>query len=667
MKKIICIALFCCLCTVISNAVSEDCNDGTNRCVRQHQPVVVSATRWETTGIPTASSISIITREQIIASGASRLADLLRGQGGVQLQDLYGDGSRTTVGIRGFGENAGANTLVLVDGRRLNNTDLKSPDLGFISIKDIERIEIIQGSAAVLFGDQAVGGVINIITKKVEGLELSAEAGLGSYGLNKQVIRLANRFDNGTGVRVSAERREADNFRVHNDLSYDNLFANLDYTWEKGRAFVEYLHVDEDLETPGALFRENLAISRSAVRQLGAMDFNDTVSDSGRAGITFMLDPAWEFAAEYTHRNEDVDGCLVFCTPFSQHRLARAFNPRIRGKLPLFNSNLQIIAGADIENTEYKLISGVGDTVNDQDMHSVYGLFTIPVHAQFSFTGGIRYAEVENDNFIRDPFTAPFPLLTRKQNTDEQVAWSAGVVYTPRSNLRLFIKGERVFRFPLADELSGTATPASDLQTQTGYSYETGFEWQHRTLDGKVSVFYLDLEDEIAFDPNAGVFGANINFDPTRRIGSILELNWYPLDNLHVGGQYTFTHARFDSGPYDGNRIPLVADHQLQANATWHFYPQWSLYGEVFLISDRVAGADLEDTFPHLPGYGVSNIHLRYDNDSVSISGKINNLFDKEYSDFAATGFNENIGFALDTGYYPAPGRTFMLTLGWQY
>ena len=653
------VALFLCQLSAITSQADEN--------TLQMDTLVISATRWETLGIPTASSITVITREQIIESGANRVVDILRGQGGVQIQDLYGDGSRSIVSLRGFGENAGSNTLILVDGRRLNNTDLKSPDLSFISVKDIERIEIVQGSASVLFGDQAVGGVINIITRKAGALDLAAEAGYGSYGHNFQIAKIANRFENGIGIRVSAERRHSGNYRNHNDLDYDNLFANLGYEWKRGKGFVEYQHVHEDLETPGALFKENLAVSRTGVRPLGKMDFNDSTSDVGRIGGSFLISPDWEFAAEYTSRIENVNGCLIFCTTFEQHRLARAFNPRLRGNIPVAGQNLQLIIGADLEYTDYKLISGVGDTKNDQDMYAVYTLMTLPINHQFSLTGGVRYATVNNDNFKRDPFTPPFPLLTSKKDSDNQTAYSLGIVYTPAQAWRLFLKGETVFRFPLADELSGTAAPSALLKTQTGESYEAGIEWQNYHMRTKLTGFKLDLDDEIAFDPTAGFFGANINFDPTERIGSIVEINFVPLEQLDIGVQYTYTHAEFDGGPFSGKRIPFVAEHQFHLNSTWRFQPDWSLFGEVFIISDRVAIGDMGGEYPHLPGYGIGNMNLRYDNDNLSLSAKVSNILDREYSNSAAIGLNENIGFALDTGFYPAPERNFMITIGYQY
>jgi iron complex outermembrane receptor protein len=116
------------------------------------EEIIVTATRSEQNIINTPSSIKVISAADIKTSGALHVVDVLRNQGGVQISGLFGDGSRATVSVRGFGGNAQANTLIMVDGRRLNNADLGNPDLNSISINSIERIEILRGSAGVLFG-----------------------------------------------------------------------------------------------------------------------------------------------------------------------------------------------------------------------------------------------------------------------------------------------------------------------------------------------------------------------------------------------------------------------------------------------------------------------------------------------------------------------------------
>ena len=131
--------------------------------------IVVSATRAPDRSIGTAANIQVIDRREITASGAANVTELLRGRAGVHVRDLFGDGSNATVDMRGFGATAASNVLVLVDGRRLNpSSDVGTLFFNSVPLQEVERIEIVQGSAGVLFGNQAIGGVINVITRRPE-------------------------------------------------------------------------------------------------------------------------------------------------------------------------------------------------------------------------------------------------------------------------------------------------------------------------------------------------------------------------------------------------------------------------------------------------------------------------------------------------------------------
>lgn len=120
--------------------------------------VVVTATRYEekTTDVP--ASVSVITEEDIKRSTAQNIPDLLRTLPGVLVNDITGNRRSFTVDLRGFGETAPLNTLVLVDGRRLNEPDLSGVDWTEIPIERVSRIEVIRGGrGSVLYGDNATG------------------------------------------------------------------------------------------------------------------------------------------------------------------------------------------------------------------------------------------------------------------------------------------------------------------------------------------------------------------------------------------------------------------------------------------------------------------------------------------------------------------------------
>ena len=130
-------------------------------------PPPTQRTNRQFNGIVGAST-TVITAQDIAHSPAQTLQEIIAQTPGVQLTTLYGgvNGAQTSVDLRGFGAFATANTLVLINGRRVNDIDMPGVDFSTIPRDSIERIEITRGnSGAVLYGDNAVGGVINIVTK----------------------------------------------------------------------------------------------------------------------------------------------------------------------------------------------------------------------------------------------------------------------------------------------------------------------------------------------------------------------------------------------------------------------------------------------------------------------------------------------------------------------
>jgi iron complex outermembrane receptor protein len=127
--------------------------------------VAVSASRLDADSAGTL--VYVINREQIHQSSARNISELLASIPGLHVRSLSGNPfTEGTIDLRGFGPAAGQNTLILVDGRRLNDVDLSSTDIGGVSISAIERIEVQPGGGSVLYGDGASGGTINIITRQ---------------------------------------------------------------------------------------------------------------------------------------------------------------------------------------------------------------------------------------------------------------------------------------------------------------------------------------------------------------------------------------------------------------------------------------------------------------------------------------------------------------------
>ena len=614
------------------------------------EDITVSATRWETSGVPVPASISVITREDILNSGATNVTEVLSGQGGLQIRDLLGDGSRSVIDMRGFGSTGSANTLILIDGRRINNTDLASPRLNNIFIKDIERVEITRGSAAVLYGDQAVGGVVNIITRRPAEFEASVEAGLGSFDSQQQTVHVSKRFDNNVGVRLSGLRSRTDGYRDNSKNKYLNGFLSLDYEAKRGRAFVDLQQTHEDLRLPGALTEAQVDADRK--QTLFPLDFNNSINKAARVGGEVTLTRHWDFAGEITYRDDDVDGVLTGLD-IKQTRRQTSFNPRVRGRFDVAGRQLTLLAGTDFLDTRYKLVSPFGTQFGDQELLSVYSLLTIPVTDVISVSGGVRRAWHERE------LVDGFRFFPGDEFSDNETATTIGLSAAPLDNVRVFLKREENYRFPLLDEEMNVFTLSTLLETQTGVSYETGIEYNSIAWNAGVTAYTMDIDDEINVDPTA--FLENINLEETRHRGVIVDADVSPVDGMQIGANYTFTDARITAGQFADNRIPLVAKHQARLFVNQRILSGLNLYGDIQYISDRNAGGDFDGTNLKLKGFTVANLNLRYTRQNLSVEARVNNLFDRTYNGSASENFLGNVGF------FPAPERNFFVTIGYNF
>jgi iron complex outermembrane receptor protein len=618
--------------------------------------VVVSAARTEQSTLTTPASISVITREQIEASGARHIVEVLRGQGGVQINDLYGDGSRASIGMRGFSETANSNTLVLVDGRRLNNIDLSAADLNSISLKDVARIEIVHGSAGVLFGDQAVGGVINIITNGSRGQIGLVEVSAGSYdALGVRAVYGDNATEN-LHYRVSAEIRESDNYRrVNNEVEYTNLFAKTGYDYSAGTVFAEAQYVKEDLQLPGSLLQSEVDVDRRQTYVDFLNDFTNSETDMARLGIVHNINSNWSFEAETTYRDVEREiqqsfRGFVISTPSFITSQQVEVTPRFVAAYPVEHGEIQLTAGIDYIDTDYE--SEITSSADKQQMLAEYVQVVVPLKARLNLTVGYRHAKVEDD------VTSGF--VNGKQSTDVDVA-ELGIAYAVNENLKLFGRVDQNFRFAKIDELT-YVSPGTQLEAQTGDSVEAGIEYSNNHSTTKLVVYKLSLEDEIAFDPSApdpfgGNFGANVNFDPTTHQGVILESRYDMGQKVTLSGNYSYTDATFDSGVFEGNQISGVSENSARVDVNYAISPSINTNLGAVYIGSRYRSGDNANTQSKVSGYSVLDMNLAYTYMDWRFNLRVNNLTNRQYAETT-----NSFGSV-----FPSPERNFLLTAAWNF
>ncbi len=640
--------------------------------------IVVSATRSASDVKNTPLAISVITAEEIAHSGAVHLVDVLRSNGGLTISDLFGDGTDASVALRGFSATAQQNTLILIDGRRLNNADNGLPDLNTVAISSIDHIEIVKGSLGSLYGDKAVGGVINIITRQPQALDYGVEAGYGSDDNRSLHANVENSHANGIRYRLSAERRLQDNYRDNNALRLTDVFSTASFTHEQGELFVELQAQDENIEVPGPLFADQLRADRR--QALNPEDYIGTDTWSGRAGLRQQLTDQLEVLAEYTNRRSDTSGQLSSSgipTLFDSKRHHIEYTPRLNLDLPMPAGKGLLTVGADLFSTDYLIHSDFGLTDDTQTQQSVYARAVLPLIEQLTGTVGTRYGKVENEILV-DTLAFGRSLPSGTQLDDNEHAWELGLSYQLTSEWRVTGRLDRNFRFVTADEYSavadnnfftrlfafGQTVPLPS--TQTGLTHELGLHWQNQTAMLGVQLYQLDINDEIVFDP---LLFLNTNTGDTRRRGIELEGRVILTDNLDLSANWNMTDAEFVSGPFTGENLTFLARHTGSVRTSYRFTEALRGYLELVGTSDRVLGGDFANQFDRLPGYVVSNLNLSWQLSPFTVALRVNNLTDKHYSDSANTGFDFRKPFPspeVET-YFPSPGTNFRLTVKYDF
>jgi len=238
--------------------------------------VVVTASRYKETLSSVPAYTDVITEDTINNSTASNIPDLLRSSAGLHVNDVAGNKRNMTVDIRGFGETAGMNTLVLVDGRPVNQADLSGTDWSQIPLDRVNKIEIIRGGqGSILYGDNATGGVINIITKEGDTLQYGAGVTAGSYTSFKENVYISNSTDK-LSYSLTGSQFFSDGYRDNSETEAKDLGMNLNFypTDFVKLNFSAGYHKDET-GLPGALKESDFAAGASRTDTTNPDDFSE--------------------------------------------------------------------------------------------------------------------------------------------------------------------------------------------------------------------------------------------------------------------------------------------------------------------------------------------------------------------------------------------------------
>lgn len=602
-------------------------------------PVTVKAAHHSQRSL-TGGPNTVASRQQLAASGAVSVAQALQYLGGVQQQDTTGNGSQVMLGMRGFGVNASSNTLLLVNGIPLTNPDLAPPNLNTIPLHEIEYIEIISGSESVQYGDQAVGGVINLITRDQAREKVALSCGTGSYNMRDCYAALYHGYGR-LQYNLSFSHLHTDNYRDHNDYDQNLLMGKFAFPYARGRLHVEFSLGEEDMQYPGALTAAQVRQNRE--QSSNDMNFFKDWNGSFHLQHRQEFNPVWRLDTHLARRVMQGHGVLY--SRFTQSRITDFLKPEVSGKI----GEAAVRGGVDIQNDSYRLNSLLGNTEDTQQKYGLFGIADIPVYTRVSLAIGARMAQ--QNSRLTSLFT----------NNNINRAWAStlGATYKMTPDTRWYLRRAESFRFPRADENASTPPGSTGLRTQRGAAYETGMEWEHEKNAVQIGLYQLNLRDEITFDPTQtpqNPFGTNRNLSPTTRRGLTLSGKNQIAPKLTLDGQYNYVNARLQTGANAGNRIPLVSETIARAGVNYHFTDHLSAYTEGIFTGNQYPANDDANVAGKIGGYTAYNFHLRYVYNQLTASLRLNNIFNKYY--YFYTVYQSDSEF-----FYPAPGRNFTLTV----
>ncbi|MBT3374678.1 MAG: TonB-dependent receptor [Lentisphaerae bacterium] len=633
---------------------------------QQLRDMVVTATRSQVAARDISANVTVISSEDIAKGNYSDVVSVLKRVAGLHFRSFSGN-QEAAIDIRGFGVRSHTRVLVLRDGRKLNRPDQRSINWSQIPLANVERIEIIHGPSGAVYGDHAVGGVINIITKKgAEDPTGEVVVEGGSNDMNRQALSTVGSLGD-VDYALSLERAETAGWRDRTGTRTEGADLSLGYDLSDDlRLDVSMSFLQTDYEMPGSLNKAQYEADPRAANNLA----DEAVADyfSVYPTLTARLSEDVEFILDlgYSSKEIETDQPSFFTPSYSDLRIETlSTSPRLIITKPVRELANRLTLGVDVildavdieryADAPRAVYTGGADV--SKDTLAMYVNDALHLSDALTLSAGVRLVKsthsVEQEN-------AAGAVTADDDDSHREEAYQFGLTWNATEETKLFARYERFYRLPTTDEqiaYSGFGVPGfnKDLVPETGDSYEFGVEQQ---ISGDVTltatVFRMEMQDEITDDFLSVSF--NSNLDETVHQGVELSLRANPSSSVSLYANYTLQDVEFSDGPNDGNEIPLVPKHKLGGGIEFRLLEDLRMNLAANYTSRMNEGGDIANGLPRMDDYVVVDLGLAYGLEvgktTWEIFGAIDNLFEEDY---AALAFNYGFG----SSYYPAPGRTY--------
>ena len=624
--------------------------------------MVVSASKVEEAVITIPKHVTVISGDNIRAAAGRNIIDILGREAGIHVRGSTGTDKHAILDLRGMGDTAASNVIVMVDGMSINAPDMSGPSITTVPLERIERIEIVRGAGSVVYGSGAVGGVVNIITRKPgEDPAASVYASYGSYGtLNSRVS--GDGRAGSLGFSLSAGMYDSDGYRDNGFLEKKDFDANAVYAFtDTFSLLLSGTYYADEYGLPGPVGRNDMDSRSRRVLTRFPEDFGETTDIRGIAGFEADLDEwgALTFKRGYTIRDS---AYLMGYSPAISKSVqmtdveedTRKSDINYVKDYRLFGRFHRVQVGMDHAITEYvreNAYSGLrknsqtkalGFFINNQ--WEVTESLLVNAGSRYNtYRGRFRTDEKQTFQNNVQQWVNGGPELRRWRNT----AWALGATFLINPAASVFASYNTSFRIPNVDEF---AESEPGLKPQEGRHVEIGGRHQIGALGVlAVSLFDIRIDDEIYYSD------INRNYDDkTVRQGVEADIKLYPRHYLTLWGTYTYTRATFDDA---GTTVPLVPAHMASAGLQWLPAEKIRLSLSGTYTGSSYDGNDTDNkTYKRISDYTVFDASASYDQEHITVFAGVNNVFDTLYA-----------GSAYSEQYYPMPGRNFFGGFRWTW
>lgn len=558
------------------------------------EEVVVTPARYSQSVKEVVPSVIIINREMIKRSPSLDIAGLLRWHAGLEIGRTGGIGQQTSVFIRGTNSN---HSTVLINGIKMNSATTGSGALGMISTSVIERIEVVKGPRSTVYGSEAVGGVINIITADADqGRSADLRVTHGRYATDEQSMNLSYGNDRAS-ADLSFSRLDTGGFPARaesrSDHGHDNETFDVNIRAKAGAGELVFGFWQADGNTEYDSF--------------GDLD-QDRKNNILKAGLTLPVAENWLSTLSISRMKDEVRQNQANFLGDRDY----AYTDRVvydwENSFKLYDNVL--VFGVSLAEEDTDSLSFGTSYREDTDIYSVY-LNEQFVHDRHSLYTATRY--------------------TNHEDFDDAMTWNLEYGYSLAGKTKLFASIGTGFRAPDSNARFGFGGNP-DLKEETSRSIEAGIRYDMnafstislRVFENKID----DLIETVAIDPENFIY-ENRNVETARTRG--LELTF-----SHQSGPWNLSLEGIIQNPRnetDDTRLLRRAKRTLTGSLAYTREKYFVQLNGLVTSERRDFGG------VNMSGYGLIDISAGYHFPYVTLALKAENLFDKEYE--LAAGYNQ--------------------------